>query len=327
MMTKKFIKYALIFISAFSISSCGIIFKNKSYGQNNIVMPKATNNVFAALTSDGSVYFSADAESWTKSSVSSKAKWNNLVVVNHKLFLVGMNGAISVSNDGQDWTKLPIKDYRLWLYDAVHVKGHYVVVGINGLITVSKNLSDWSINKINTMSWLTSVVTDGNKIVACGSHGEIIYGYDDKKWFEATSPTNSWLSDIEYYNNRFYAVGYDGTIISSTDASNWQDDNSNTSNWLYSIRGFESSVIVVGDKATVLEKPTNSNDNTWKKIANDIPQDLTLRTVVSDDNGNLYVGGQHGYISSSSDVSHWTYHGINTNATVLRIVYLNLDKE
>ena len=322
-MLKK-IKCALILTSAFSISGCGIIgyINSLTTTKTNVKVTRADNSIYAALTSDNSLFISNDGESWNQVTIPKiKANWNNIISITNRLFIVGLNGAIAVSNDGHDWSALDVHDYRLWLYDLAYLNKRYVAVGIGGLSATSRYLNSWEINEINSMSWFTAVATSESQFVACGSRGEIVYSQDGLKWLNSDSITSNWLSDIEYLNGTFYAVGANGTIISSQDAEKWTDLSLDDKTWIYAIAKYNNNLIAVGDKSTIVTTPIDQQ-NDWHKQITNVPVNTTLRTVMVDTNNKIYIAGQYGYVASSTDMHTWTAHHLNTNSTILQIVQL-----
>ncbi|MFH0957907.1 MAG: glycoside hydrolase family 9 protein [Pseudomonadota bacterium] len=155
------------------------------------------------------------------------------------------------------------------------------------------NGSKWRQVDSPTPNNLTAICFDPTGIGWAVGEGGTILRYKAGQWIAAPSPTKENLRSV-WAGRRDVAwiVGDHGTIL-KWDNGHWISVRSGTELNLMSIDGgHENKLWAVGDKGVVLSR----NSNRWE-ISSSVPQTSeTLRSVVTDPSGGVWIAGDGGLL-------------------------------
>jgi photosystem II stability/assembly factor-like uncharacterized protein len=147
---------------------------------------------------------------------------------------------------------------------------------------------------------------------AVGSGGTILR-YQNGEWLEITSPTKDTLRGVwAGPQDMAWAVGDHGTIL-KWDGRQWTREDSYTDLHLRSIHGSHENMLwAVGDKGIVLSRKSNH----WK-ISSSVPQtSVTLRSVVTDPGGGVWISGDGGLLWSKTGSGAQEFAALRSGTTL-----------
>lgn len=150
---------------------------------------------------------------------------------------------------------------------------------------------------------------------------------DGASWTTYTiSTTNSEnLIDLAYGNDRFVSVGVGGTVMVSTDGITWSDYSISDTITLFGVAYGNGVFVAVGSLQFLQNNNTDtyayySTDGTsWTRVT--LPMEDWVGKI-SYENGNFYVPGANGIISSSDGIT-WSTVYTQSNGYYLDITYEN----
>jgi hypothetical protein len=175
-------------------------------------------------STDGRIYYSADAESWSLATTAPEAVTFLTNVVwsesTGQFVVLGNEGTVLRSPDGVTWeSSASGASERLHALTWSESRGLFVAVAANGGILRSADGLEWQEVSSGTSSWLRGVTSNESYIVAVGTGGVIMYSDDDGiTWSAAASTgTSDWLVAAAWSGSlsRFVAAG-DGGIVASS---------------------------------------------------------------------------------------------------------------
>jgi len=144
----------------------------------------------------------------------------NSKVANGKLFAVGDNGYVNISENGVDWTQVFITSTAI--KDIAWGNGRYVVVTNTDFAHSDEDFpTNWNVfTHVNT-NWNAIEFGNGVFVAFRTDADKMSYSYDGINWTQNTHDYGS-ISSVIFDGTKFIAVGY-SSIISSTDGINWTE--------------------------------------------------------------------------------------------------------
>ena len=138
-----------------------------------------------------------------------------------RFVVVGDEGTIAHSSDGNRWVEASSNPDVGWLTDVAWGGSRFVAVG-DYTIVHSRDGERWQ--SARRSDWnLASIAWGNRRFVAVGDGGSVAHSADGVRWRRARqSATHADLRGIAWGGDRFVAVGGDGTIVHSADGDRWQ---------------------------------------------------------------------------------------------------------
>ncbi len=147
---------------------------------------------------------------------------------------------------------------------------------------------------------------------AVGSGGTILR-YKSGGWLEKPSPTKDTLRSVwAGPQDTAWAVGDHGKIL-KWDGRQWTVEPSSTELNLRSINGSHKNMLwTVGDNGIVLFRDSNQ----WKPCSS-VPQtSVTLRSVVTDPSGGVWISGDSGLLWNKADAGECKFAALQSGTTL-----------
>lgn len=132
---------------------------------------------------------------------------SSITKTNDFLYITTSDGRIIKSEDGRDWTTLPINNSLVLLDIEANSNGMIVAVGNNGLIfTSSDNGNSWNKRSSGVFSFLSDVVIyNDSTYFAGGNSGNFIKTTDyGDTWETITTPFNTQISSLAINGENIY---------------------------------------------------------------------------------------------------------------------------
>ena len=168
---------------------------------------------------NGYVAVSTGTGDWNiiKISNTKNRTWNNIQYCNGRFIVVGNNGYMATSTDGNVWqeTKIGSGDLKSVTYG----NGIYVIAEKSGYINNSTDLTNWNRVKITATNLYSSAF--GNNKFIVSSYGYMHYSTDGINWKEIAFGDNSW-EEIIFKDDSFLTLENNGYIGKSIDGINWK---------------------------------------------------------------------------------------------------------
>ena len=203
-------------------------FTKVAYGAGTVVAVGV--NVTGCCDERGVIYASRDGLTFTQVFSSAKANYYSGVAWSGQSFVAVSTGYAALSQDGLNWTEVPIPlpvGGSVGLY-GVGWAGQFVAVGLAGMLLTSPDGVTWTQRISCTSSDLYGVGWDGTKIVAVGG-GAICESYDGVGWQSAHNTGGASglraavaSASLSPYPGQplFIAVG-SGSIVGSLGGGSW----------------------------------------------------------------------------------------------------------
>lgn len=264
----------------------------------------ATNTVqytYLAVGNGGSIYRSADLNSWTAITPIVNLNLHAAGYGLAKFIAVGAEGTILTSADSKIWTQATkITPQNL---NAISTSGILTIaVGDNGAIVTSKDEITWTVvTSVPTSANLYGIAyTSAGNWVAVGSSGTILTSSDGLTWTAQKSGSSADLKGVgsiksftnNLASNQFIVVGANGTILSSPDAISWTAQNANTKANFNALSA-TNQFLAIGSGGTVV---SSLDGITWKSQASQSTANLT--SLLSAQNMYIAVNSTGGIIYS-----------------------------
>jgi hypothetical protein len=177
---------------------------------------------------NGDLY--AKGVSWTAHTTPSDS-WTSVAYGNGRFVAVGdsgINGRITVSNDGVNWTSITAPQTNQW-EGVTYGNGLFVAVAINGTnrVMTSPDGINWTLRSaVSANQW--SSVTYGNGLFVAvtvdGIANSVMTSPDGINWTARTGGLNGGWMNVTYGNGQFVAVAWTGSTtrtMSSSDGITW----------------------------------------------------------------------------------------------------------
>ena len=249
----------------------------------------------------GIIYVLEDGKEWTGKTISDSAALNFLIYNKEKFIVVGDNGTILKSSDGNNWSKITGSNMPVevsgnnlnsvsWgpvIDNDGNVKNIFIVVGDNGIILVSEDGDKWRLaanvpedisdKKLTSVAWgkATKTIEEEqvtiNMFIAVDDKGNFIKSENGNDWeqIHITDNPKKKMNSIIWDGDSFIAIGEAGTILSSRDSDTWLKHDSKTNENLYDIcqsfNGDTKEFYIVANEIMV----TSENGILWTPVTID----------------------------------------------------------
>ena len=179
-----------------------------------------TVNILMSISNiNSSAINAAEVPTWTKYIEQSTDTLQGVAYGNGLLVVVGDNGLIRTSVDGDNWL-YQSSGSKSNLKDVAYGNGVFAACGDSGTIITSSDGSKWTSIKSNTEHNLSTVIFDSSKFIAIGDYGTILISTDAVAWDIISTSINDNLTDI-CMNNGTYVIGGSKGLYISKDLRNW----------------------------------------------------------------------------------------------------------
>lgn len=276
-----FIGFKIPYLDYFTLATTSTIAVSEDDGDtwsNAVSNPQVlksitfANGVFYATGSNSIVAGSTNGYGWTSDIQSIFSPGPNEI-----LLIVGDNGSIATTEDGDTWV----------LEDSGVSSALHGFTVIPDLITIGPDTYDCAV-----------VVGDGGVILT-----SVLNLANPMGWMQQTSGTTADLYGAAWSNDAIIVVGANGTILRSEDRITWTPVVSNTPWALRAVvhDTVDDAFIAVGDNGTIVR--STDGGNTWSDLGTFSSGDFTS---VAYGNGQFVAVGPDGYIAKSNDGILWT---------------------
>jgi hypothetical protein len=252
--------------------------------------------------------FSSDLVTWTNVSTLVSDP-EGATFINGRFFIVGNNGRIATSLNGQNWTPVTNGVTSRRLYGASFNAGLYVAVGARGTIISSATATDlsWALEVSPTTDRLEDILFASDLFVAVGENGTILTSYDGHAWTEQTRGVAEDLDDIAVSGDLAIAVGKSGTILTSTDGRAWElaplpSPLENAPPDWHGVGVGDGKIVVVGETTNILV--STDNGASWH-VHGYVASASYLKSVIYAQ-GLWVAAGIGGVIMTSTNATNWT---------------------
>jgi hypothetical protein len=204
---------------------------------------------------------------------------------------VGSNGALFSSIDAVSWTAVANPVPNANLNAAIYSAGKYLAVGSGGVILASPDGVIWTQQTSGTTNDLYAITANGaGGFVATGANGTIINSGDGMIWTTAASGTTTTLYGITHGNGMYVAVGALGTLLTSPDGNTWQVTFPLTSFDLKGVTYGPGVFVAIGDNGTLITSPDGVSWTPQNPISSTLLTAVTYghAFIAVDNAGNIY---------------------------------------
>ena len=204
-------------------------FELKNWGGEINDIKKIKNKIYA-VGKNGVILISDDGYNWELADSGTTDTLNCIFYSEKKqMFFIGTWLNILSSQDGKNWEKHFVSVINV--YSITEKDQTLVAVCQEGKIFSSTDGTTWTTRTSGVSVNLKSVASSNNIIVAIGEQGTVISSTDGITWTTRTSGVSVNLNKIIHDNNLFIIVGNDGAVIYSSNGTNWYlQTNTATSN-------------------------------------------------------------------------------------------------
>ena len=197
-------------------------------------------------------------------------------VLNHIVTTMHINRQPKMRCSGQGWLPSALLITTL-LITAIAPSAH-AIVG-----------RDWTTrNPLPTGEVITSVVSNGSRLVAVGGHGLVATSDDGTTWTLQTSGVTANLSSVAWSPGgaKFMAVGANSTAITSPDGITWTSKNALGTDNLTSVAWTGNVFVAVGTNGAIGAAQTTTDGTTWTRST---PGAEPVLQVVAASSANLFA--------------------------------------
>lgn len=173
--------------------------------------------IFVAL---GQAAYAQPAFIWEKNFDLQTCNFYAVCFGNNTFVAVGGDGAIKVSRDGDNWSRIG-SDLYSDLFDVIYADGKFVAVGGAGTIITSQDGVNWTKVKTEVKNGILRIHWNGKQYLAA-TRSNLIISSDLKTWEELPLDSSE-IASIAYGNNKYVIVKRDGKILTSTDGYEWKE--------------------------------------------------------------------------------------------------------
>ena len=298
---------------------------------NNIYGFHYVNGLYVALASLGAVFTSPDTVIWTSRNTGtlhqdSSSGLQSVAYSGARLMAVGINGIITTSTDGINWTPGSTLTGDDLNGVAFGLGKFYAVSATNGRVYSSTDGAVWT-SVQTTASSLRGIVFGAGRLVAIGPAGVITTSTDGLNWTAVTSGTVNALLGIDYVNNRFVIAGTNGTILTSDTGLSWTPANSGGNLSSLQNTAYGNGLYVTPGQSTTAGRSllTSTDGANWsERIAGAGAVTRNLHAVAASADTSLIIAvGTSGTILQSSNGTTWTQRASATANQLNDINYGN----
>jgi hypothetical protein len=261
------------------------------------------NNVFVAVSNDGTIMTSADGARWLQQSLNTIIDPTQITYGNGKFVIVGDFGS-AVSSDGIRWSVY--QSYSAFYNSVGYGNGFFVAGGEFGGVWISRNGTNWT-QTDSTIPRLFSITYGKGIYVGVGDSfwngsqwiNTVVASHDGTNWIQTSSLPGRGLFGVTYGGSKFVAVGTDGQMLYSSNGFDWHANSVVTGDWLYDVCYGDGFYVAVGNFGGPYQAPVLiSRDGvnwSWR-----YPHTYLHFNSVAFGNQNCVIVGTRGWIMESS---------------------------
>lgn len=210
------------------------------------------NGLYVAVGRNGTIFTSADAETWTTATSNTSEDLTSIIFDGTKFYIAG--GATLVRGDGVTWTPfdltLPITFTDVG-YDGVH----WVAVGTNGNFWYTMNETDWTLEIFDAQAAnynISDVVSHEGSWIFTTGQGTFT-GTIGGSWSLDNGKRSP--ADFAMLGDDLLAI-FDGTIFQRNDLGQYTQGSVPNNTLPYGIATDGSSVVVAGEDTFIGKGPS-----------------------------------------------------------------------
>ena len=196
----------------------------------------ATNKFFAVAGTGAALYSSVDGKTWVRAAGSYWGSNFNTLCYANGVYLLGANRKISVSKDGQTWTKATISGGSVGSFTSFYYSsGKFLASTIQGYVYISKDKDAQIWRRVGFPGG--SLRNQSNIMYSNGRFFAAKYPYiytstSGVTWSRGQRTANNIIKILFYGNSTYVAAGMNGAIYWSTDGTVWKKaSNTGSSNF------------------------------------------------------------------------------------------------
>jgi len=174
---------------------------------------------FVAVGRAGAIAISTNGTDWTKISPGPRSSLHSIAYGKHKFVAVGDEGAILRSSDGIRWKSADVTELRL--RGIAFGNGAFVAVGYEGLVLTSTDGWNWMAQNVHSKDRLQSIAFGNGRFVAVGWNGVIALS-GPERWTVSRLRGHPRLLRVFYQADAFHSASEHGIELSSSDGIDWQ---------------------------------------------------------------------------------------------------------
>jgi photosystem II stability/assembly factor-like uncharacterized protein len=278
----------------------------------------------------GLIAQSPDAVSWELRSLPEAGFLYAAAYGENRWVAVGIQGIV-VSEDGQDWRKIPIPMGSWPLNDVAFADDRFMAVGNEGRLVTSDDGVSWAPSEGGAVETLQSITHGNGRWVAVGIRGVIRTSTDGRLWVTAESGTPDRLEAVDWDGRRFVATGENGTLLSSADGLEWTLRSEGSTRDLDGMTVADGTIVIVGKGGTILTSRdgvhfTQEDSRTFANlhgVARGRDRWVAVGepgVIVTSEDGKSWVPSETAVSSSLKDVIYdgGQWIAVGTRGTILR---------
>jgi autotransporter-associated beta strand protein len=250
-----------------------------------------------------------DGTDWTKLRIPLSQNLNGVVWTGTEWVVVGDEGVLLTSPDGQAWTVRSLGTSAA-LFDVSFINDQIYIVGENGSLysySYALGFQNWVLLNSGTSAPLYAVAGNATRIVAVGQAGVITSSADGTTWSLQTTTGTADLLSVAASSSSFVAVGAGGVTEISADGVNWTTGTTGAAANMNDIFWNGSLFLAVGDQGLTRSSPTGS---AWAVTGTMAPVgNLSAVSFGGTAPGRWVTAGRSGLIGHSANAAAWTRSG------------------
>lgn len=199
----------------------GVTWTSRSSGTSgDIVSIIYGNNQYAFIVTTGSVYASANGQTWTNPAGFSQISFD-IEYGNGTYVIVGSNGLIRTSTDLTTWTTRTNPGGGNSVRTCVYGNGVFIVGGNGGWISYSTdNGATWTGATFGGGTYAASAYGQGKFLISVASTMQISTD-NGVNWTTVSASAGGTINSITYGDGKFFYVDNGGGSGTSTDGITW----------------------------------------------------------------------------------------------------------
>lgn len=256
---------------------------------------------------------SEDGVTWTEIPGLQSSALYSVTFGGSKFLAVGWEayeGVALVSANGLEWTRQPIDAGPSAIE---YGDGSYAVVGHNGSILTSPDGEHWTWRSPESRADLRSVAANEELVVAVGGKavappgqltGTILASPDGVQWTERVNGSPGLLNQVVFGGDRWVAVGTSGAVAVSPDGKNWTHQSLGPNAQLNGVAYGAGRFVAVGGQPTA-HMWSSEDGIAWTGYAP--PVWLIPSPALT---GIAYGGEERGFVAVGEGMSYWSSDGL-----------------
>jgi hypothetical protein len=220
---------------------------------------------------------------------------------------VGTSGAVVLSYDlGRSWRRASVSGLQSVNLNGIRYVGDLFIAYGGGRIITGQPLSkrEWSTADVPSGAKpVTSLASNGQRMVAVGDGGQIFYSATGASWSKAAPATSRDLYRVVYDapTRAFYATGAYGTLLRSANGVSWQTIKTPGSGYYNGVGRAGSLLFAAG--GTAREFLQSRDGKTWTTGKETL---INFSGTILGDGGAVYVFGPSGkLLIKSGNAKNW----------------------